>query len=146
VHLELTLGLDTDNFLLALRRFSARRGLPATFISDNAKTFKAASRDVTKLSRSAEVQRYLTNNKVTWNFIIEKAPWWGGFYERMVKGVKSNLRKTIGRTSLNFEELRTQLIKVEAILNARPLTYVQEEDGVSYSLSPSLVESSNNHV
>jgi len=55
VHLELTHGLDVDNFLLALRRFSGQRGLPATILSDNAKTFKAPSKKVKKLPRAAEV-------------------------------------------------------------------------------------------
>ena len=60
----------------------------------------------------------------------------GGFWERMVQGVKKSLRKVIGRAYLNFEELRTLLVEVEALLNARPLTYVQEDDdGVSYTLS-----------
>jgi len=68
-----------DSFLLALRCFSARRGLPVTVVSDNAKTFQAVSREVVKLTCSEEVQRYLINNKVTWNFIVERAPWWGGF-------------------------------------------------------------------
>ena len=64
--------------------------------------------------------------------------WGGGFWERMVQGVKKSLRKVIGRAHLNFEELRTLLVEVEALLNARSLTYVQEDDdGVSYTLSPS---------
>jgi len=57
LHLELTQGLDVDNFLLALHRFSVRQGLPARVVSDNAKTFRAASREVIKLTRSKEVQR-----------------------------------------------------------------------------------------
>ena len=57
----------------------------------------------------------------------------------MVQGVKRSLRKVIGRAHLNFEELRTLLVEVEALLNARPLTYVQDDDddGVNYTLSPS---------
>ena len=80
VHLELTHGLDVDNFLLALRRFAGRRRLPTTILTDNAKTFKASSKEVVKLPRAKEFQHYLTNNRVTWNFIVEKAPWWGGFW------------------------------------------------------------------
>ena len=41
VHLVLTNGVSFLAFLLAFRRFASRRGLPATILSDNAKTFRA---------------------------------------------------------------------------------------------------------
>jgi hypothetical protein len=82
VHLELTPSLSVPAFLRAFRRYASRRGLPALLISDNAKTFRAASAEIRKLCRADEVLRYLTNNQITWQFIVEKAPWWGGFWER----------------------------------------------------------------
>ena len=88
VHLELTRDLGVNSFLQAFRRFSSRRGLPSTLISDNAKTFKAASKEIQKIVKSQEVQRYLSNKRVTWKFIIEKAPWWGGFWETHPKREK----------------------------------------------------------
>ena len=48
VHLELTERSEIMSFLHAFRRFTARRGLPRTIISDNAKTFKGAMKDVRK--------------------------------------------------------------------------------------------------
>ena len=81
VHLELTKGLDVSNFLLPMRRFAGRRGLPVIIVSDNAKTFKSSATEVTKITRSAEVLQYLANNRTTWKFIVERAPWWGGFWE-----------------------------------------------------------------
>ena len=51
VHLELTRGLGVQDFLLAFRRFTSRRGLPANLQSDNAKTFKSSSKDIRKLVR-----------------------------------------------------------------------------------------------
>ena len=42
LHLELVDSLSLDDFLLAFRRFVARRALPNILYSDNAKTFKAA--------------------------------------------------------------------------------------------------------
>ena len=56
----------------------------------------------------------------------------------MVQDVKRSLRKAIGHANLSFEELRTLLVEVEGIINARPLTYVHcDEDGITYTLSPS---------
>ena len=92
IHLELTPSLSVESFLLAFRRFVSRRGLPVTLMSDNAKTFRSASRDIRKITRSEEVLRYLSDNRITWNFIVERAPWWGGYWERMVKSVKQPLK------------------------------------------------------
>ena len=68
----------------------------------------------------------------------QEAAWWGGFWERLVQTVKRALKKVIGRSCLSFEELRTLLVEVESIVNARPLTYVYDDlDGISFSLTPS---------
>jgi len=67
-----------------------------------------------------------------------ESPLRGEFYERMIKTVKLALRKTMGRTSLTIEEMNTLLVEVESLINARPLTYVEDDqDGLSYPLSPS---------
>ena len=61
----------------------------------------------------------------------------GGFWERLVGSMKRCLKKTIGRSSLSFEELRTVLLEVEGTLNNRPLTYLyDEEEGVLQPLTP----------
>ena len=107
-------------------------------MSDNAKTFQSSAKELIKISRSKEINQYLTNNRITWKFIVEKAPWWGGYWERMVQGVKRCLKKTIGRSCLTYDQLQTLITEVESIINARPLTYVQDDiDGISYTLSPS---------
>lgn len=78
IHLELTSDLSVSSFLLLFRRFVSRRGLPVTLISDNAKTFRAATKEVSKIAGSTEVIDYLRNRRVTWKFIVERVPWWGG--------------------------------------------------------------------
>jgi hypothetical protein len=50
VHLELLRNLSTDMFLQAFRRFVSRRGVPNKVITNNAKTFKGASREVLTIS------------------------------------------------------------------------------------------------
>ena len=132
VHLELVPDLSVESFLQAFRRFASRRGLPALLTTDN------ASRDIQRIVRSPEVQRFLANKGISWTYITEKAPWHGGGWERMVKSTKRCLKKVLGRTSLNFEELRTILVEVETTINNRPLTYMyNDSEGVSYPLTPS---------
>ena len=106
-------------------------------LTDNAKTFKSASVDVKKISKSSEVKKYLANRQIDWQFIMEEAPWWGGFWERLVRSVKRCLKKSVGRSLLTFEELCTLVVEIEATLNNRPLTYIyDDEEGLSYPLTP----------
>ena len=128
IHLELTSDLTATSFLLAFRHFVSRRGLPLKMMSDNAKTFKSASQDITKIKQSPWVKQYLTNRRVEWDFIVEKAPWWGGFWERPVRSVMNCVKKMVGQSTLTFEELRTLLVEVEATLNNRPITYVYNDE------------------
>ena len=65
---------------------------------------------------------------VKWVFTLEKAPWWGGFYERMIQSMKRCLKKTIGKAKLTYDELFTALTEVEGIINSRPLSYVSSND------------------
>lgn len=124
VHLELTPTMTVGAFLRGFRRFIARRGLPKRIIHDNFKTF-----------RSDDVKNFMLNHGVTQQFILPASPWWGGFYERLVRTVKSTLRKTLRKSSLTFEQLQTVLCEVEAVVNNRPLTYVSEDD-LAESITP----------
>mgnify|MGYP002804534746 CR=1 FL=1 len=117
LHLQLVGKTSAATFLQAFRRFTSRRGLPNRILTDNAKTFKSASKEVRMNSESKEVKRYFADRRVTWGFITEKAPWRGGFCERMVQGVKHCLKEAIGLTSLSFGELHTFLVEIETTLN-----------------------------
>ena len=138
VHLELTTSLDVPTFLRAFRRFANRRGHPVLLLSDNAKTFKGAYEDICIISRAAEVCQDLANNRIVWRFITERAPWWGGSWERLVRSVKRPLKKIIGRASLTYDELNTILIEVGAPINSRPITDIYDDvESTSYPLCPS---------
>ena len=113
VHLELTNTLDQKDFLLAYNRFIARRGCPTNIYSDNGTTFVAAA-------------KLLPNIK--WNFNPPFSPWYGGFWERIVRSIKTPLRKVVGGARLKEEELRTVLTKIESVINSRPLTTIRGSD------------------
>ena len=128
VHLELTGSLSQADFLMALRRFAARRGLPAVIYSDNARTFSGAD---------LLMQRYFGHLAPRWKFIVPRSPWWGGWWERLVRSVKVGLRKSLGTRCLARVELETVLTEVESCVNSRPLTQVTDSVDSENPLTPS---------
>ena len=86
--------------------------------------------------KSSDLELYLTLHNIKWEFILAASPCWGGFYERMVKVVKTSLHKVIGKSRLSYEDLETVLIQIESIVNSRPLTFITTEE-VCEPLTPS---------
>ena len=86
------------------------------FISDNFKTFK-----------SVDVKRFCNIKEIVWKFILERSPWWGGFYERLISIVKSSLKKVLWKAYLSYLELYTVLKEIENVLNLQPLTYLSDK-------------------
>ena len=108
VHLEVVESLSVDDFLLAWRRFVSRRSTPRRVRSDNGTTFVAAAKVL----------------RIRWIFNPPAAPWFGGFYERLVRVVKTPLKKVLGKALLRPAELVTVLCEIEQAVNKRPLTHV----------------------
>ena len=47
-----------------------------------------------------------------------------------MKFVKDSLNKVVKNARLNYDELITVLIEIEAMINSRPLTYLSEESNI----------------
>ena len=127
IHIELTESLLTFEFLLCFRRFAARRGVPQMVYSDNARTFTSAAKNL---------DEHFGIHTPAWKFIPPRAPFWGGWWERLVRSVKSALRKSLGTHSLTRRELETVLCEVEQSVNSRPLTPASEDPKEPGPLTP----------
>ncbi|XP_064464732.1 uncharacterized protein LOC135376084 [Ornithodoros turicata] len=131
--------MSVASFVHVLRRFFVRRGMPRVIYSDNAPTFKRYNKELAALwrrIRDDQVLDWLGTNSVSWKFIPTNAPWWGGFYERLIRSVKQALKKTIGRKSLTYGDLVSIVAEVEAVTNSRPLSYVYDDPHEILPLTP----------
>ena len=137
IHLEVVTDMSVETFLLALRRFSSRRSTPNTMISDNASTYQAAADELKQLFSSPLLSDALSQRGIDWKFIPKRAPWFGGFWERLIGLTKLSLKKILGRTFTTLPVLQTLVIEVEAMLNDRPLTYLSSDITDPQPLTPS---------
>ncbi|XP_021947712.1 uncharacterized protein LOC110845573 [Folsomia candida] len=137
IHLELVSTISTDAFLLALFRFISRRGRPSTIYSDNGTNFVGADNLFKKMDWK-RIESATRIAKITWKFNPPAAAWWGGFWERLIRSVKDLLKRMLGHGKLDYEQLLTCLCKAEAVINARPLTLVTEDQDDLIPLTPSM--------
>lgn len=141
IHLEVSNNLSAENFIDMLRRFIARRGKPQTLISDNGKQFTLAQKIVdpkcqkNPLNSSAYAD-FLAKNGISWSFITERAPWKGGFYERLIGLVKHHIRRILAKSALSESKILTILCEVEFIVNCRPISFVSDSRVTAQPIRP----------
>ena len=139
VHLESTNFIDTDSFIMALRRFISRRGEVRHLRSDNGTNFVGADAELKRAISEMDqekIKEYLLINGadwMEWKFNPPAASHMGGIWERQIRSARSILTSLLDThgTSLNDESFRTLLTEVEAVINSRPLTVENLSDADS---------------
>jgi len=66
------------------------------------------------------------------------APWWGGYWERLVQSIKGLLKRMLGNAKLSYIRLSNMLIKIEGVINGSPLTTVTEDLEDLVPLTPAM--------
>ncbi|XP_068240115.1 uncharacterized protein [Palaemon carinicauda] len=123
VYLDFCPSLEAEEFVLALRRFCATDGAPSFITSDNHQTFKTASNLLQGLYEEDEVQQFLRKTGIEWRFQTPRAPWKGGFFERLIGVTKRTLQIPLGKKYLPDAHVLTLVKEAEAVVNNRPLMY-----------------------
>jgi hypothetical protein len=140
-HIELVSDLSAEAFLATLRRFVSQRGKPTQIWSDNATCFRRTDKDLRELYRllqrpdiTESVMNFCSSQGIQWKFSPPIGPHHGSVLENGVKSCKRHLKRIVGETKLNFEEMTTTLCQIEACLNSRPLIPsldTNDDDGIS---------------
>ena len=139
VHLEVSNSLDTDSFLMAFRRFVARRGRPKKVFSDNGTNLKGGERELREALtgwNQEKIADQLSQQQIEWHFNPPAASHMGGIWERLVGSVKRALAVVLGNEVTTDETLTTVFCEVENIINSRPLTHVTEDARDLTALTP----------
>lgn len=105
--------------------------------SDNGTNFTGTANALNKLDWG-KIARHSSASQIEWLFNPPAAPWWGGWWERLIGILKTLLKKILGKASLSYENLNTVLCGTEAIINRRSLTYISEDPDDLKPLSPAL--------
>jgi hypothetical protein len=137
VHLEIVESLSTEDFLLSFSRFCSRRRRPATVYTDNGTNFIGAENLFEKIDWE-EVKKKTRQLRIDWKFNPPAAPWWGGWWERLVRSVKDLLKRMLGFSKVSYVQLETCLCEVESTINHRPLTFVTEDAEDLIPITPAM--------
>ena len=139
VHLEKLTSIDADSYINAVRRFSARRGMPKKIWSDNGTNFVGARTEIDRAMKDMDktiIEKYSLENGVAWHFNSPAAPHTGGVWKRLIGVIKRVLNSMLLKTSLNDEILDTLLCEAENIVNSRPITKVSSDPQDLAALTP----------
>ena len=139
VHIEVASSLETDTFILALRRFIARRGQVKRIYSDNGTNLTGGERELREaISRwnNEQINDALLQKEIEWHFSPPLASHYGGTWERCIRTIRKILNAISSEQHLDDESFQTLMIEVESIINGRPLTKSSEDPKDEEPLTP----------
>jgi hypothetical protein len=134
-------SLESIQVLNAIATFCNANGPVRTFISDNGTNFVGAARflneEKIKTAKYLMDQNQVLGTKIAseygieWKFIPPGSPWFGGFYERLIKEVKRAIADTLKGQEVTKVQLNIALQDACHRINCRPLTHnsIDSQDG-----------------
>ena len=139
VHIEVSHSLDTDSFLLALRRFIARRGQVKEIRSDNSTNFSSGEKELRESINAwnqEKIHEDLLQRNVKWSFNPPYGSHYGGVWERCIRTTRKILQALLREQTTDDEGLVTLMCEVESIMNGRPITTVSTDPQDLEPLTP----------
>ena len=144
IHLELVSSLTKEDCIMALTRFTSRRGAPKKIITDNGSNFIGGRNDFLQIQallnketvEGKQLLRHLKGQGTEWVMISPRAPHFDRIWEAAVKSMKRHLRRILGLQTLKYEELLKIFQQIEAILNSRPLFPMSDDPNDCRAITP----------
>ena len=139
VHLEIARDASAKAFANCFIRFTSKCGSPRLMISDQGSNLKSFAKDLVDISEDSFTKNTLIKKGVEWKFIPIRAPFMGGFWERLIGIVKNIIKKSIQKKLLTLDEFTTIVAYAECCVNDRPLNYISMEDESIIPMTPNML-------
>lgn len=133
IHAALIDKMDTLSVLEAIVQFWPAHGPVSKFISDNGTNFVGAAKRLKRdqedvpelLKQQGKALKPILSEKyrLSWDFIPPYSPWFGGFYERLIKEVKRSIELTVKNKRICRKALNIAIQDGVHRINCRPLTH-----------------------
>ncbi|KAL7872163.1 hypothetical protein SRHO_G00071460 [Serrasalmus rhombeus] len=122
VYTDLYTSLDSDSFLRALSRFTARHGKPHESLCDQGTNFQGGEKKLQEAfaALQPDLQAQLASQQIRFSFNSANAPHFGRCWEREIRSFKTALRVILGVQTFMEEGPSTVPIEIEVILNSKP--------------------------
>ena len=110
VYIEISHSLDTDSFILALRRFLVRREQIKEIRSDNGTNFTSGDKELREAINNwnqDKIHGHLLQKHITWTFNPPYGSHYGGVWERCTRSIRGILRVLLKGQVVDDEGLHT---------------------------------------
>ena len=139
VHIVVVPSLEAETCLTAIIPFFARRGKPATILSNIGTNLAGAAKEMKNCINAwnqSNIEESLAQKEIKWKFNLPGAPHFGGIWERSVRSCKTAMKAVLDGRSLTDHVLITTMCSVEQTSNARSLISVKDDLDDSEALTP----------
>ena len=131
--------MDTDGFIMCLRRFISRRGKVKEICCDNGSNFVRAQCELKKSLKKWNqgwIESELIQYGCKWIFQPPTASSMSGVWECLVRSTETVLKAILGGHVVTYVVLQTLLTEVERVLNGRALTANSDDPSDFEPLTP----------
>lgn len=107
--------------------------------SDNGTSFVGAEKEIARAYKQWRTEGILDrigHRGTEWKFMTPAAPHQGGMYEAAVKSMKFHMKRVIGQRVMEYDQFRTLLCGIEAVMNSRPLSPLSDDPDDLQALTP----------
>jgi hypothetical protein len=107
--------------------------------SDNAQSFQLANKLSVFTAATSKQIKDKYEPLMKWTFNASRAPWWGGFFERMMRIIKEKLARNFYRHVFPTpDHFRSAVTLLEQYINSRPLTTLYTDRNEITPITPDM--------